>query len=78
VSLLSVNGGSIIDRPKPRQIAPRWQIGDLVEDRATGTRWVIRILDEKTGLVELESMNVHNGPSWWTTTLDKIPAKETR
>lgn len=54
----------------PRKQSPSWRQGDIVHvDRV---RWIIRVL---TGShVELEALNARCG-IWWTTTLDKLPAK---
>ncbi|WP_345750091.1 hypothetical protein [Microbacterium rhizophilus] len=59
--------------PAPRPKALGWRIGDLVV--LGSTRWVIRTLVGEQ--VELEATNTPTG-IWWTTTLDKLPDKETR
>jgi hypothetical protein len=50
---------------------PAWKVGDQII--VGNVRWIIRILRGQH--VELEAANVPAG-IWWSTTLDRLPAKE--
>jgi len=65
----------VLDRARP--LVPQWEVGDVWTDPATLIRWAIRTLNRKTGAVELESLNVGAGSSWWRTTLELLPANGT-
>lgn len=50
-----------------------WRVDDVVI--IGGTRWVFREVSA-TGRVKLEAANKTNYGLTWTTTLDKLPTKE--
>lgn len=56
-----------------RKSSPQWRAGETVIVGAT--RWIIRILNRRTGAVELSSANTVNADIWWKTTIDKLPEK---
>lgn len=60
---------------RARPLVPQWELGDVWVDPVTRIRWIIRTLNARTGAVELESLNVAAGSSWWRTTVAVLPMK---
>lgn len=57
--------------PAPRPATAAWAEGDTFT--LGSTRWIVRVV--RGAHVELEASNVPAG-IWWTTTTDKLPAKD--
>lgn len=61
-----------MNQPRPKRLA--WSVGDVVQT-SDGIRWIIRALNRTTGRVALVSSNTTNHESWWNTTTDMLPGK---